>query len=96
MVVDYINEARRDGIFFATQRRGVLTILPIKGDQKLIRYKRAICLLDVIYKIVAKVLANRMMAVLHMHVAPDQTGSIRGRYIGANLRTIADVIYYCN
>ena len=96
MVVDYINEARRDGIFFATQRRGVLTILPKKGDQKLIRNKRAICLLDVIYKIVAKVLANRMMAVLHMLVAPDQTGSIRGRYIGANLRTIADVIYYCN
>ena len=26
----------------------------------------------------------------------DQTGSIRGRFIGTNLRTIADVIYYCN
>ena len=95
-MVDYINESRAKGVFFVTQRRGVLTILPKKGDQKLIRNKRAICLLDVIYKIVAEVIANRLMSVIHTLVATDQTGSIRGRYIGTNLRTIADVIHYCD
>ena len=95
MVVTYINQARENGTFFVTQRRGVLTLLPKKGDQKLIKNKRAICLLDIIYKIVAKVLANRMMAVMSKIVASDQTGSMRGRYIGTNLRTIADVIHYC-
>ena len=41
-------------------------------------------------------LANRLNTVIQKIVAPDQTGSIRGRYIGTNLRTIADVIYYCD
>ena len=96
MVVEYVNKARQDGVFFVTQRRGVITVLPKKGEQKLIKNKRAICLLDVIYKIVAEVIANRLMSAIHVLVAPDQTGSIRGRYIGTNLRTIADVIHYCN
>ena len=40
-------------------------------------------------------MANRMMQVLHKLIAGDQTGSIRGRYIGTNLRTVEDVIQYC-
>ena len=96
IVVNYINQAREQGVFIVTQRRGVLTLIPKKGDPKLIQNKRPICLLDVIYKIVAKVLANRMMSVIHTIICPDQTGSIRGRYIGTNLRTIADVIYYAS
>ena len=96
LVVNYINQARQDGVFFITQRRGVITLLPKKGDQKLIQNKRPICLLDIIYKIVAKVIANRMMSVIHKLVSSDQTGSMRGRYIGTNLRTIADVIYYAS
>ena len=40
-------------------------------------------------------MANRMMQVLHELIAEDQTGSIRGRYIGTNLRTVDDVIQYC-
>lgn len=96
MVVNYINQAKRKGEFFVTQRRGVLTLLPKKGDQKFIKNKRAICLLDIVYKITAKVLATRIMTVLQKIVAADQTGSVRGRYIGSSLRTIADVIFYCN
>ena len=64
MVVNYINQAKRKGEFFVTQRRGVLTLLPKKGDQKFIKNKRAICLLDIVYKITAKALATRIMTVL--------------------------------
>ena len=95
MVVEYINQAREVGHFFITQRRGVITLIPKKGDQKIITNKRAICLLDIIYKIVAKVISNRIMVVMNSIVAPDQTGSIKDRYIGTNIRTIADVIHYC-
>ena len=95
LIVTYINTAREQGEFFVTQRRGVLTLLPKKGDQKLIKNKRAICLLDIIYKIAAKAIANRLMAVLPTIVASDQTGSVRGRYIGSSLRTIEDIIFYC-
>ena len=40
-------------------------------------------------------MANRLMQVIHKLIAGDQTGSIRGRYIGTNLRTVDDVIRYC-
>ena len=94
MVLNVIQQAKDRGKFFITQRRGVLTLIPKKGDQKLISNKRAICLLDIVYKITAKVMANRLMNVLHKLIATDQTGSIRGRYIGTNLRTVDDVIRY--
>lgn len=94
IVTRYVNDARRAGCFFITQRRGVITLIPKKGDQKNLRNKRAICLLDIIYKIVAKVLANRLSRVISRLVSPDQTGSIKGRYIGSNIRTISDVIEY--
>ena len=95
-MVEYVNDAKEKGVFFPTQRRGVITLIPKKGDQRFLKNKRAICLLDIVYKIVAKVLANRLMAVIHKLVAPDQTGSMRGRFIGTNLRTIADIVHYCN
>ena len=57
--------------------------------------KRPICLLDVIYKIIAKVLVNRINKVIKKIVHGDQTGFIKGRYIGENTRLISDVIQYC-
>ena len=96
LVVDYINQAREKDRFFVTQRRGVITLIPKKGDQTLLRNKRVICLLDIVYKIVAKVLATRLARVIHCLVSGDQTGAIRNRYIGTNLRTIADAIDLCD
>ena len=96
LVVDYINQAREKGRFFVTQRRGVITLIPKNGDQTLLGNKRAICLLDIVYKIVAKVLATRLARVIHCLVSGDQTGAIRNRYIGTNLRTIAEAIDLCD
>ena len=96
LITDYINEAWRTGSFFITQRRGVIVLIPKKGDQKVLKNKRPICLLDVVYKIAAKAIAIRLAGVIDTLIARDQTGTIRGRYIGENLRTIADIINYCN
>ena len=94
-IVSYINSAKEDQ-FFITQRRGILCLLPKKGkNQKLIKNKRPICLLDVIYKIAAKVIATRLSRVIDKLVSVDQTGGIRGRFIGENTRLISDVIEYC-
>ena len=71
-----------------TQRRGYVTLLPKKGDQTLLRNKRPIVLLDIIYKIVAKVLAKRVTNVVDKLVGRDQTGFIKGRNIGENIRLI--------
>ena len=94
-IVDYLNEAYETSHLFYTQRRGILTLIPKKGDQKLLRNKRPICLLDVVYKIAAKAIANRLSKVINQLVSRDQTGAIKGRYIGENLRSVADIIAYC-
>ena len=94
IVVKYINSAFRSGKMFITQRRGVLTLIPKAGDQKELKNKRPICLLDIIYKIIAKVLAMRLSSVINKIISTDQTGFLKGRCIQDNLRTIQDVIDY--
>lgn len=96
LIVDYYNDAKERNELFVTHRRGILTLIPKKGDQKLLKNKRPICLLDVIYKLLAKVMANRLSKVIDKIVHEDQTGFIKGRYIGENLRLVSDIITYCN
>ena len=79
---------------FITQRRGVLILIPKSGNQKELKNKRPICLLDIIYKIIAKVLATRLSVVADKLIHGDQTGFIKGRHIQDNLRIIQDVINY--
>ena len=94
IIVDYVNESFRAGKLFVNQRRGILTLLPKAGDQKQLKNKRPICLLDIVYKIIAKVLARRLSLVIKKIVEPDQTGSLKGRNIQDNVRLIQDLIYY--
>ena len=59
-----------------------------------LKNKRPIVLLDVIYKIVAKVLAIRLRKVIGGLFSPDQTGFLKGRYIGNNIRLMSDLLHY--
>jgi len=77
------------------QRRGVLTLLPKAGkDLTKIKNWRPISILNVDYKIYAKILANRIKPVLPSIINRDQTGYIQGRLIGENIRTVKDIIDY--
>ena len=53
---------------------------------------RLISLLNTDYKIITKCLAIRLQKVLPSLINSDQTGFLKGRYIGENIRTIADLI----
>ena len=48
-----------------------------------------------LYKLIAKVIANRLQNVIGKLVNKDQTGFMKGRYIGENIRLISDIIEYC-
>jgi hypothetical protein len=50
--------------------------------------------LNVDYKLLAKALANRMIDFLPSLIDDDQTGYIKGRFIGCNIRLIEDIIFY--
>ena len=95
LIVDYINDAKEKKELFITHRRGILTLIPKAGDQKLLVNKRPICLLDILYKLIAKIMVNRMSRVTDKLINRSQTGFIKGRYIGENVRLISDIIEYC-
>ena len=96
LVVKYVEEVYEKKAFFVNHVRGIIHLIPKNGDQTQLRNKRPICLVDVLYKIVAKVLALRLGARLSKIIHPDQTGFVKGRFIGENLRLVSDVIAHCN
>ena len=49
-------------------------------------------MLNVDYKILAKVLANRLQKVISRIISPDQAGYLKGRYIGDNIRAMLDIL----
>ena len=89
------NEAFHNGQLSISQRRGVITLIP-KEDSSLLDLSnwRPITLLNVDYKILAKVIAKRIESSLPKLINSDQTGFIKGRYIGQNVRLLNDLMEY--
>ena len=48
------------------------------------------------YKILTKTIAKRIEKVLPNIISVDQTGYVKGRYIGENIRLIQDVLHFTN
>ena len=92
-LVASLNAAYELGELSISQRRGIITLLP-KEDGSLLELPnwRPITLLNIDYKIASKAIAERLEAVLPTIVHIDQTGLIKGRYIGENIRLINDVM----
>ena len=78
------------------QKRGVITLVPKKDkDGRFLKNWRPISLLNTDYKILTKLLANRLQNVLPEIISNDQVGYIKKRFIGDNIRIIDDIIDYC-
>lgn len=73
-------------------RRAVLTLLPKKGDLKDIRSWRPMSVLCAEYRLLSKVLANRLSKVLEEVIDPDQTDCVPGRLIYDNISFIRDIL----
>lgn len=79
------------------QKQSVISLLP-KKDKLLtdINNWRPISLLNIDYKIASKSIANRIKNILANLINEDQTGFIKGRYIGENVRILYDIIEQIN
>ena len=94
-VVESINFAFQKGELSVDQKRGIITLIPKKDKIRiLLKNWRPITLLNTDYKILTKSLAIRLHKVLPSLIDLDQTGFLKGRYIGENIRTISDIIDY--
>ena len=92
-LVNSFNASYRAGEMSLSQRRGVITLIPKEdSDLSILANWRPITLLNLDYKIASKVIAKRMEKVLSLLINPDQTGFIKGRFIGQNIRLINDIL----
>lgn len=94
-VLASINYGFDKGKLSICQRRGIISLLPKKDKPtNLLNNLRPISLLNTDYKIATKAIARRLENILPFIINPDQTGYIKGRYIGENVRLISDMIKY--
>lgn len=78
----------------SSQKLGIITCLPKPGKPKeYIKNWRPISLLNVDYKILSSVIANRIKLFLDPLISNSQKGFISGRYIGECTRLVSDIIF---
>ena len=77
-----------------SQQRAMLTLLYKKGEREDIANWRPISLLNVDYKIITKILAERLKPLLPSIIHPDQKSYVNGRNIFEANRLLKDVIEY--
>ena len=80
------NEAYEQGEFSISQRRGIITLIP-KEDGSLLDLSNW-------RPITSKAIAKRIEPTLPNLIHSDQTGFVKGRYIGENIRLINDIMEY--
>ena len=91
--LDCVRYSYSRGQFSDTQNEGIITLIPKPNRDTLQTANyRPITLLNLDYKIVAKVLSNRLKIHLKDLIHPDQNGFVKGRYIGDNIRLLFNAI----
>ena len=72
----------RDGVLHLSARRGIISLLEKNNKNNLfLKSWRPLTLLNTDYKILSKVLANRLKQVLMQIIDTDQTGFLPKRYM---------------
>ena len=95
VLVTTLNESYDRGKLSTSQKQGVITLIEKDGkDPMYVQNYRPITLLNVDYKILSKVLANRIKQVLCEIIHYDQVGYIKDRNIGEAVRLIDDMLFH--
>ena len=90
-----INYAYQTGQLSVSQKRGIIKLIPKKDTEPyLVKNWRPVSLLNCDYKLATKAVDNRLKLVLPKLIDSDQTGFLKGRFIGENIRLIDSVINF--
>lgn len=86
------NEGIKEGRLSDSFYQGVMTMLHKKGDRRNLDNYRHLTLMNTDYKILAKVIMNRLMNILDQIIEQEQTCAIKGRVMWDNLCIFRDII----
>ena len=93
VLIDAIFFAYETGKIHRSASQGILNLIPKKGkDTRLLKNLRPITLLNTDYKVIEKVIVNRIIPELSYIIHEDQKGFIPNRKIAHNIRKIFDVV----
>ena len=95
-LLELYNYVLQTGYLCTSQRRAIINILPKNKDTKYIWNYRPISLLCVDYKILAKLLSERIKKVLNKIIHSKQFCAVPGRTINQCNMELRDIIYYAN
>ncbi len=83
------------GVVSIEHECGIITLIPKKGKNRLhLKNRRPISLLKTDHKNIAKLQAMWLQAVLSSIINDDQSGYLKGRFIGQNIRLLEDVTFF--
>jgi len=95
VLVTVYNDIYEEGFLSSSQRLSYITLLCKDRDHPtLLKNYRPISLLNVDYKIISKIMTNRISKVIHKLVHPDQSCAIRNRSIFDNAHLLRNIIDY--
>ena len=96
VLIDLYNEAIDIGTLGRNINSGIIKLIPKEGDKALIKNWHPITLLNLSYKILAKVMARRLEKILPKFICHSQTGFVKGRFILENLITSWEALNWAN
>ena len=93
-----LNTSIENNSLSLSQRRAIISLLPkSKGDElRYLKTWRPLSLTNTDYKLLSKVLANRLQKVIKKLISINQVGYVAGRSINDHIRLIDDIINLSN
>ena len=92
-MVESFNYAFQYGSLCISQRQGSISLIPKKNkNAEYLKNLRPVSLLNVDYKIATRTIALRLEKILPIIIHPFQSDYVKGRFIGENIRLIADTM----
>ncbi|CAH9084787.1 unnamed protein product [Cuscuta epithymum] len=83
-----------EGTLPASMGETNIVLIPKSENPSSMKDFRPISLCNVVYKILAKVLANRLKSILPKCISKEQSGFVSGRFIMDNVLVASEIIHY--
>lgn len=92
-LVTFVNSALDTATFNVSLARAYITLIPKGSDSETIQSFRPISLLNVTYKLLSKVLVNRIRPLLEKLIGPHQSSFLPGRSTSDNIILTQEAIH---